>query len=123
MIVNIGPSFRHWEETIISLKFAERAKKVENKPQINKKVDYKVLVMQLQEEVDANADVQTELQIRLRNAEEELEKEWDRKIAAEERIRKLESELREGVTKAALDDYTKEINQKEDELSDMSNTV
>ena len=52
MIVNIGPSTKHIDETIMSLKFAERAKKIENKPKKNTKVDYKVLVMQLQEEVD-----------------------------------------------------------------------
>ncbi len=59
MIVNIGPSYRHKEETLTSLKFAERAKKVENKPIKNLKVDYKLLVMQLQEELDAKADVDT----------------------------------------------------------------
>lgn len=45
MIVNIGPSFKHADETLMSLKFAERAKKVENKPVVNQKVDYKLLVM------------------------------------------------------------------------------
>lgn len=57
MIVNIGPSWKYKDETLISLKFAERAKRVENKPSKNVKIDYKVLVMQLQEEVDANSDV------------------------------------------------------------------
>lgn len=45
MIVCIGPSFQHADETFISLRFAERAKKVENKPMKNEKIDYRVLAM------------------------------------------------------------------------------
>ena len=57
MIVNIGPSKAFADETINSLRFAEWVKKVENKPSVNKKIDYKVLAMQLQEEVDAKDDI------------------------------------------------------------------
>jgi len=45
MIVCVGPSYQHSEETFTSLKFAERAKKVENKPMKNTKIDYKFLAM------------------------------------------------------------------------------
>ena len=45
MIVCIGPSIKHADETYTSLKFAEWAKKVENKPSKNLKIDYRVLAM------------------------------------------------------------------------------
>lgn len=47
MIVCIGPSYKHSDETFTSLKFAEWAKKVENKPMKMLKIDYWVLAMQL----------------------------------------------------------------------------
>jgi len=43
MVVTIGPAKEHGDETLMSLKFASRAMKVENAPQVNKKTDYKVL--------------------------------------------------------------------------------
>ena len=52
MIVCIGPSKVHVDETIMSLSFGFRAMKIENKPTVNKKVDYRVLSGQLQSELD-----------------------------------------------------------------------
>jgi kinesin family protein 5 len=43
MILNMGPSIHHADETLMSLHFGFRAMKVLNKPTMNKKVDYKVL--------------------------------------------------------------------------------
>jgi hypothetical protein len=45
MIVTIGPSREHIEETLVSLHFAARAMKVENQPVINIKTDYRILNM------------------------------------------------------------------------------
>lgn len=56
MVVTIGPSREHIEETLMSLQFAQRAMKVENLPVINKKVDYRILNVQLQSELDEVSD-------------------------------------------------------------------
>eukprot|EP00347_Sterkiella_histriomuscorum_P000485 403375673 len=73
LIVTIGPSKDHVEETIMSLQFAQRAMKVENIPVINKKVDYRVLNVQLQSELDEINDKLTQLQIRYCQVLEKLE--------------------------------------------------
>ncbi|CDW79952.1 UNKNOWN [Stylonychia lemnae] len=64
LVVTIGPSKEHVEETIMSLQFAQRAMKVENIPVINKKIDYRVMNVQLQSELDEVNDQLTKLQIR-----------------------------------------------------------
>ena len=43
MVVTIGPSREHVEETIMSLSFAARAMKVENTPVLNQKIDFRIL--------------------------------------------------------------------------------
>ena len=68
MIVTIGPSYSNRSETIMSLKFGERAMKVENKPSVNKKIDYKMLSMQLQEEIDAKTDQIASLELKVQEA-------------------------------------------------------
>ena len=68
MIVTIGPSYTSRSETIMSLKFGSRAMKVENKPTVNKKIDYKMLAMQLQEEIDAKTDQIASLEIQIQNS-------------------------------------------------------
>jgi flagellar biosynthesis chaperone FliJ len=42
--------------------------KVENKPSVNKKIDYKMLCMQLQEEIDAKTDQIASLEIKLQES-------------------------------------------------------
>jgi hypothetical protein len=44
--------------------------KIENKPTINKKVDYRVLSIQLQGELDGKADQTSALELRIANLEE-----------------------------------------------------
>jgi len=119
MMVNIGPSQRHKEETLMSLKFAERAKKVETKPVVNQKVDYKVLVMQLQEEVDANEDNKTKIQMQLDQALEELDKEREVMRKLKEKNHKLEEDLMDGITASAAEEFNKELNTKEEEIGSM----
>jgi hypothetical protein len=68
MIVTISPSYISRSETINSLKFGSRAMKVENKPSVNKKIDYKMLCMQLQEEIDAKTDQIASLEIKLQES-------------------------------------------------------
>ena len=72
MIVTISPSYINRSESIMSLKFGSRAMKVQNKPSVNKKIDYKMLWMQLQEEIDAKTDQIASLDIKL----EEAVKKW-----------------------------------------------
>lgn len=80
MIVCIGPSKEHADENIQSLTFASRAMKIENKPTVNKKVDYRVLSVELQSELDQKNDTITALHLKVNQLEDrirELENEND----------------------------------------------
>ena len=72
MIVCIGPSKVHVDETIMSLSFGFRAMKIENKPTVNKKVDYRVLSGQLQGELDDKNNQITTLQLKISQLEEKV---------------------------------------------------
>ncbi|CAI2369750.1 unnamed protein product [Moneuplotes crassus] len=72
MIVNIGPSNHHADETVMSLNFGFRAMKIENKPSVNKKVDHQALCGQLQAELDSKNDIITELEIQVNTLEEQV---------------------------------------------------
>jgi kinesin family member 5 len=51
LIVTIGPSVRHIDETISSLSFGQRAMKVENKPIVNRQKDYYVSLGDLKKNI------------------------------------------------------------------------
>ena len=63
LIVTVSPSGYNADETISSLNFASRAMKVQNKPIINKSVDYQALSIKLQEDLDKLNDQYTLLKI------------------------------------------------------------
>ena len=63
LIVTISPSNYNADESISSLNFSSRAMKVKNKPIINKIVDYQVLCIKLQEDLDKLNDEYTELKM------------------------------------------------------------
>ena len=58
MIANIGPANYNYDETMSTLRFASRAKKIENKPKINEDPkdallrDYKQQILQLRQKLD-----------------------------------------------------------------------
>ena len=52
LVITIGPSLAHFQESASSLLFGSRAMKVENRPELNIKIDYKALCAQLQTELD-----------------------------------------------------------------------
>jgi hypothetical protein len=52
LVVTISPSMYNTGETISALQFGSRAMKIENRPEINKQVDYRALCAQLQAELD-----------------------------------------------------------------------
>ena len=52
LIVTIGPSVGHLQESLSALQFGLRAMKIENRPELNIKVDYRALCAQLQAELD-----------------------------------------------------------------------
>ena len=52
LIVTIGPSSAHIQESLSAMQFGQRAMKIENRPEKNIKVDYRALCSQLQAEVD-----------------------------------------------------------------------
>lgn len=73
MIVCIGPSNTHCDETVMTLNFGSRAMKIENKPTINKKVDYRVLSIQLQSELDGKSDQITSLELKIADLEDKVQ--------------------------------------------------
>ena len=52
LVVTIGPSTAHVQESLSAMQFGQRAMKIENRPEKNIKVDYRALCSQLQAEVD-----------------------------------------------------------------------
>ena len=74
LIVTVSPSTYNTEETISSLFFALRAMKVQNKPKINKTVDYQALCQKLQEDLDKLNDEYGKLKIEYEKVVTELDK-------------------------------------------------
>ena len=71
LIVTISPSFYNIEETVSALGFGQRAMKVQNKPLINKTVDYQALSIKLQEDLDLLNDHYTKIKIEYEKVTEE----------------------------------------------------
>ena len=63
LIITVGPAAKFIDETISSLNFGMRAMKVENRPRINKNIDYYELVLKLQQEIDGKDDQIHKLEI------------------------------------------------------------
>ena len=52
MIANVGPAHTNWEETMATLRYADRAKQIQNKPNVN--ADAKdTMIKQFQDEIEA----------------------------------------------------------------------
>ena len=114
----------------MSLKFGSRAMKVENKPSVNKKIDYKMLCVQLQEEIDVKTDECSSLEIKLQNAykncprcleNEAREKEEDKREEDDEEIDYKELYLKkEKENKEFLQRIDAIIAEQEQELNDLN---
>jgi len=74
LIVTVSPSSYNTEETLSSLYFALKAMKIQNKPIINKTIDYQVLYIKLQDDLDKLNDDYAKLKIEYDKVCEELEK-------------------------------------------------
>ena len=74
LIVTLSPSSYNTEETMSSLYFALRAMKVQNKPIINKTIDYQALCVKLQDDLDKLNDDYAKLKLEYDKVSEELEK-------------------------------------------------
>ena len=74
LIVTISPAFYNIEETISALGFGQRAMKVQNKPLINKTVDYQALSIKLQEDLDLLNDQYNKIKIEYDKITEENKK-------------------------------------------------
>ena len=83
LIVTVSPSDYNRDETISSLFFASRAMKVENKPKVNKSVDYQALCAKLQYDLDKLNDEYAKLKI-----------EYDKIVNENEKIKKSEIYLK-----------------------------
>lgn len=71
MIVTISPSSYNTDETISSLNFANRAMKVQNKPMVNKTIDYRALANKLQNDLDKLNDQYANLKLSYDEIDEE----------------------------------------------------
>jgi hypothetical protein len=74
LIVTISPAFYNVEETVSSLMFGQRAMKVQNKPLINKTVDYQALSIKLQEDLDKLNDDYAKIKVDYEKVSEENNK-------------------------------------------------
>ena len=74
LIVTVSPSDYNRDETISSLFFASRAMKVENKPKVNKSVDYQALCVKIQYDLDKLNDEYAKLKIEYDKVVTELDK-------------------------------------------------
>ena len=74
LIVTVSPSSYNTEETMSSLYFALRAMKVQNKPIINRTIDYQALCVKLQDDLDKLNDDYAKLKLEYDKISEELEK-------------------------------------------------
>ena len=74
LIVTVSPSTYNTEETMSSLLFALRAMKVQNKPIINKTIDYQALCVKLQDDLDKLNDEYAKLKMEYDKVLGELEK-------------------------------------------------
>ena len=74
LIVTVSPSTYNQDETMSSLLFALRAMKVQNRPKINKTVDYQALCIKLQDDLDKLNDDYAKLKLEYDKAVNELEK-------------------------------------------------
>ena len=66
IIVTIGPSINHLEETVSSLNFGKRAMCVQNKPRINRSVDYKALCAKLQKILEMKDELLREAEAKIK---------------------------------------------------------
>ena len=74
LIVTVSPSTYNQDETMSSLLFALRAMKVQNRPVINKTIDYQALCIKLQDDLDKLNDDYAKLKLEYDKVVTELEK-------------------------------------------------
>ena len=74
LIVTVSPSTYNQDETMSSLLFALRAMKVQNRPVINKTIDYQALCIKLQDDLDKLNDDYAKLKLEYDKVVAELEK-------------------------------------------------
>jgi hypothetical protein len=95
LIVNIAPEDRHCPETVNSLLFGTRAKKVILNPSSNENIDYEVLSKWLQERLDITVDGLRQAQSQAKLQEDRMRQEFQQKIKAVDNVSASETELLE----------------------------
>jgi kinesin family member 5 len=99
LIVTVGPSAGHAQETLSALQFGLRAMKIENRPELNIKVDYRALCAQLQSELDKINDGSNMFNIEKEQYLEEinsLKAQIEKLLAEREQMESLLEEYRKG---------------------------
>ena len=110
LIVTVSPSSYNTEETVSSLNFAMRAMKVQNKPIINKSIDYQALSIKLQDDLDKLNDKYSMLKIEYDKVLGELEefKSGEMYIDMQKKLSTISNEISTEVS------YRKKNNNKND---------
>lgn len=103
MVSTISPSFDNYEETLSTLRYADRAKRIVNNAVVNEDPNAKI-IRNLREELEMlkkelekakeqmNADALNESEKRFQQSEKlykEISKPWDEKLAETEKIQKV----------------------------------
>lgn len=99
LIVTIGPSVGHIQESLSALQFGMRAMKIENRPQLNIKVDYRALCAQLQAELDKindGSNMYNIAQDQYLNEINNLKGQIEKLLAEREQMENLLEEYRKG---------------------------
>ena len=95
LIVNIAPEDKHCPETVNSLLFGTRAKKVILNPSSNENIDYQELSKWLQERLDITVDGLRQANTKAKLREDTLRKEYEEKMKAVDTVSANETELLE----------------------------
>ena len=104
MIVTISPSSYNTDETISSLNFANKAMKVQNKPMINKSIDYRALANKLQNDLDRLNDQYTHLKLAYDEIDEENSKLKNGELYVEMQKKSLMNSLNNSMRKNSSSD-------------------
>ena len=114
LIVTLSPSGYNKDETYSSLNFASRAMKVQNKPIINKSVDYQALCIKLQEDYDKLTDEYTNLKIEYDKVCIELKKYKDGEVFVELQRNSIANQIDNNVDNNNKFELAKDVKKRKD---------
>lgn len=132
IIATISPGHKDLEETLSTLEYAHRAKNIQNRPELNQKIDKKIILKEYTEEIDKlkrdlmaardkngiylAEDTYNQLQYEIETKNKELSEQIQMLRTQKEDLSKQQNALDEVSTQLA--ERTKELQEKESVLED-----